>query len=417
MLVDYNKCLALPISPLAKPAHVTHDTITTPKQLDALCCRLADAGTIGFDTEFVSEDTYHPQLCLVQVVTTDTMAVVDAIALEDLTPFWTLLADRDHQTIVHAGREELNFSLKAIDRRPANLFDTQLAAGLVSSEFPAGYGSLVSKYLGHKPAKGETRTDWRRRPLTKAQIRYAIEDIRYLMPLRDKLHESLVSLDRLAWLTAEMSVWQDEVESARTRQRWHKVSGTASLPSRSLAIVRELWLWREEEARRRDQPPKRILRDDLIVEMAKRRDAEESHIRAIRGLERGAARRSIPELTACVQRGLDLPDSECPRKPRRDMPSQLNLLGQFLSPALSSICRNAQVATSLVGTASDVRELIAHHMGIGNTDSTEPPALAVGWRADLVGNLIDDLLEGKRSIRIQDLQSSHPLAFELIDPS
>ncbi len=393
---------------------MTHDTITTPKQLDVLCRRLADADTIGFDTEFVSEDTYIPQLCLVQVATIDHMAVIDTIAIEDLSLFWTLLADGDHQTIVHAGREELNFSLRAIDRRPANLFDTQLAAGLVSSEFPAGYGSLVSKFLGHKPAKGETRTDWRRRPLTKAQIRYAVEDIRYLLPLRDKLHESLVSLDRLDWLTVEISAWQDEVESARTRQRWHKVSGTASMSSRSLAIVRELWLWREEEARRRNQPPKRILRDDLIAEMAKRRDAEESHVRSIRGIERSAVRRSIPELVACIQRALDLPDSECPSKPRRDMPSQLNLLGQFLSPALSSICRNAQVATSLVGTASDVRELIAHHLGFG---TTEPPALAVGWRADLVGNLIDDLLEGKRSIRIQDPQSSHPLAFESIDPS
>ncbi len=394
---------------------MTHQTITNQEELAALCARLADADDIVFDTEFVSEDTYYPQLCLVQVASADQVAVIDTIALRDIDPFWTLLADGSHQTVVHAGREELNFSLRAIQRRPANLFDTQIAAALVSSEYPAGYGSLVGKFLGHKPDKGETRTDWRRRPLTQAQIRYAIEDVRYLLPMRDKLSEMLIAAGRLDWLAVEMTAWQDEVEASRSRERWRKVSGSASFSSRSLAIVRELWLWREEEASRRDQPPRRILRDDLIVEMAKRRDAKESHVESIRGLQRGGLRRSIGDLAACIQRGLDLPDDECPKRLHRDMPPQLNLLGQFLSPALSSICRGAQVATSLVGTASDVRDLIAYRMGFGNTSSAEPPSLAVGWRAELVGNLIDELLDGKRSIRIQDPKSSHPLAFESVD--
>ncbi len=402
---------------LPKSAHVTHQTITTGEELDALCARLSGASAIVFDTEFVSEDTYHPQLCLVQVASADQLAVIDAVALQDLNPFWTMLADGDHQTIVHAGREELNFSLRAIQRRPANLFDTQIAAALVSSEYPAGYGSLVGKFLGHKPNKGETRTDWRRRPLTQAQIRYALEDVRYLLPLHDKFTKMLVAEGRLDWLAVEMTAWQDEVEAARSRERWRKVSGSASMSSRSLAIVRQLWLWRDEEARRRDQPPRRVLRDDLIIEMAKRRDAKESHVESIRGLQRGALRRSIADLAACIQRGLDLSEDECPKRLHRDMPPQLNLLGQFLSPALSSICRGAQVATSIVGTASDVRDLIAYRMGFGNSDSSEPPALAVGWRAELVGNLIDELLDGKRSIRIHDPKSSHPLKFESVDDS
>ena len=132
--------------------------------LTALAERLANADTIAFDTEFVSEDTYRSELCLIQVSAADELSVVDAIAVGDTNPFWERLAAGNHETVVHAGREELCFSLAIIGRRPARLFDVQIAAGLVGFEYPAGYGSLLNKLLGKSPQKGETRTDWRRRP-------------------------------------------------------------------------------------------------------------------------------------------------------------------------------------------------------------------------------------------------------------
>jgi len=392
---------------------VQHLSITNSSQLSSLCDHLAKSEVIAFDTEFVSEDSYRPQLCLVQVAAEECLAVIDPIALPDLDPFWNQLADGNHETVVHAGREELNFCLLATEKRPARLFDTQIAAALVSSEYPAGYGSLIFKFLGHRPAKGETRTDWRRRPLSPPQIQYALEDVRHLLELHSRIREKLVDMNRLGWLDAEMTRWQQEVEAARTRPRWRRVSGISGLSSRSLAIVRELWNWREEQAAARDTPPRRVLRDDLIVEIAKRKLADESRILAVRGMQRGALRRAASELARCVQRALDLSDEECPQKLNRDLPPQLNVLAQFLSPALNSICRSAQVATSIVGTAADVRELVACHLGFASRDA-EPPALAVGWRAELVGNLIDDLLDGKKSIRISDPSSDHPLVFESV---
>lgn len=389
-----------------------HLTITDSQQLDSFCDRLASADIIGFDTEFVSEDTYRPQLCLIQVATDHELAVIDPIALPSVDRFWHQLADGDHETVVHAGREELNFSLTATARRPSRLFDTQIAAALISTEYPAGYGSLISKFLGEKPEKGETRTDWRKRPLAPAQIHYALEDVRHLLPLRNHIDQRLVKLDRTSWLATEMAAWQDEVEEGRARQRWRRVSGISGLSARSLAIVRELWKWREQQAEARNVPPRRVLRDDLIVEIGKRKMADESRIMAVRGMERGNLRRAAPELAACVRRALDLSNDECPRKIHRDLPPQLNVLGQFLSPALNSICRNARVATSMVGTATDVRELIAFRLGFDAADAESPPSLAVGWRAQLVGNLIDDLLAGKKSIRIEDPCSDHPLAFD-----
>jgi ribonuclease D len=189
------------------------------------------------------------------------------------------------------------------------------------------------------------------------------------------------------------------------------VSGIGSLNWRSLAIVRELWHWRQEEARRLNQPPKRLLRDDLLVEIAKRKIDNPDQILSIRGMQRNDLKRKVGELVACVRRGMDAPHEPSQRFSQREAPSQLNLLGQFLTPALTSICRRAEVAASMVGTATDVRDLIAHRYGFdGGADET--PALLQGWRAELVGNLLDDLLSGKKSIRIADPESEDPLAFD-----
>jgi ribonuclease D len=129
-------------------------------------------------------------------------------------------------------------------------------------------------------------------------------------------------------------------------------------------------------------------------------------------MHRGMKPQLLQQLANCIRRGMDASLDDIEREPREAAPSQLNLLGQFLSPALSSICRNANVATSLTGTATDVRDLIAYRLGFAGADSGEPPVLATGWRADLVGHLIEELLSGKKSIRIEDPLSEHPLAFD-----
>jgi ribonuclease D len=279
----------------------------------------------------------------------------------------------------------------------------------VGYEYPAGYGSLIAKILGQTPRKGETRTDWRRRPLSPQQMDYALDDVRYLPGIRDRLKSQLESLGRLEWLAAEMNAWQDEVEAFRTREKWRRVSGINGLSARALAIVRELWRWRESEAARRDSPVRRVLRDDLIVELAKRQTADQKRIRQVRGLERGDLQRLLPQIAQHIDAALKLPDSEIPRSERRELPQQLQVLGQFLATALTSICRRARLAPSLVGTVGDVRDLIAFRLGY---DMPEQPLLERGWRAEVVGQPLDDLLFGRTSIRIVDPRSEEPLAFE-----
>ncbi|MBX9791322.1 MAG: HRDC domain-containing protein [Pirellulales bacterium] len=387
--------------------------IKTDRELTRFLERLSQAPAIAFDTEFVSEHTYRPVLCLIQVSTGDELAVIDPLPLGNVVSFWQVIAAAGHETIVHAGREEVCFCLDAVGSPPTDLFDVQLAAGLVGHEYPAGYGTLVSRVLGKQVHKRETRTDWRRRPLSSHQIQYALDDVRDLTAVRDILYTELARLGRLTWLADEMKQWLEDVQESRGRERWWRVTGTANLSSRDLALVREVWRWREDEARRRDCSARRILRDDLIVELAKRRATDERQIRAVRGLERRDLQPALAELSQAIARGLGLPDEDCPRAKRRDSNSHLSLVAQFLSSALTSICRSARVATSIVGTAQDVRDLVSWRLSAetGREDA-ELPVLARGWRAEVVGQLLDDLLAGKTAIRIRDPRSDEPLAFE-----
>ena len=196
------------------------------------------------------------------------------------------------------------------------------------------------------------------------------------------------------------------------RQDWRRISGIGKLNARGLAIVRELWFWRYEEAKRLDQPPKRLLRDDLMVELAKNKIDSPEKITAIRGMQRQSLRRKASQLADCVRRGMKAPPQHASRGKSDRTPSQLNLLGQYLTPALGTICRQANVAASLVGTASDVRDLIAFRLGFSQFAEHKHPILTQGWRAELVGNLIDDLLAGKKSIRIGNPHDADPLVFD-----
>ncbi|MDG2206604.1 MAG: ribonuclease D [Pirellulales bacterium] len=390
---------------------MNYQLITTDDQLRALCETISSAETIAFDTEFISENTYRPQLCLLQVAAGPTQAIIDTLSVGDLTPFWQLLCEGNHKTIVHAGREEMGFCLRAIGKIPTDLYDVQIASSLIGLEYPAGYRTLVKKILQESPAKDQTRTDWQRRPLSKKQLQYALGDVLYLEEMERKITAQLEKLGRRSWLQEEMQSWIEQVQESHERKQWRRVSGISGLSRRNKAIVRELWFWREKTAEKRNLPVRRVLRDDLIIELAKHPTTDSDQITSIRGMDRGDLRKVIPEIAACVKRGLELPENELPKsQKRRELPPQLNMLGQLLSSALQSICHKSQLATSIVGNPSDVRELIAYRLGV--QDSLPAPALTRSWRAELVGQLLDDLLAGKVAVHIEDPRRALPLAFE-----
>ncbi len=327
-----------------------------------------------------------------------------------MTPFWNLISQGDHETVVHAGREEFRFCQRSTQRRPVHLFDVQVAAAFSGMEYPVSYGNLVGKVLGQKLDKGETRTDWRRRPLTERQLNYALQDVAHLEEIRDRLKASLESLDRVTWMQREMLERQEELERQEHREQWRRVSGISGLSPKQLAIIRSLWRWRDSEARRTNRPAKRLLRDDLLVELAKRQAATPQQIRALRGMQRRQLQAHLPDIAECIGEALALPQEELPRSGRRKHRPTLNLLGQFLAAALNAVCRDANMAPSLVGGAQEVRNLVHFHLGYFDEDEDKPP-LAVGWRAEIVGKVIEDLLDGNLVVGVGRPLDDQPLVF------
>src|SRR5260370_1409444 len=269
------------------------------------CAHLARCVQVGLDTEFVGEDSFHPKLCLIQLATPDTLYLIDpfAFAEEELRSVWDLLADPARTLVVHAGREEIRLCHRAVGRTPGNLFDLQIVAGMVGLVYPIGHGTLVGEVLGHRMTKGETLTEWRTRPLTKAQIRYAFNDVRYLLPLWEKLHGQLQQLGRIDWAHEDClrlcaASTPEEPGQPSVSDKWRKLRGAGSLDRRRLAVLREMFLWREEEATRANRPPRTLLRDDLLVEVARRHIKGEQELHVVRGL----ARRHAPALWKAIER-------------------------------------------------------------------------------------------------------------------
>ncbi len=387
-----------------------YDQISNRDQLERFCSKLRGSDVLAFDTEFVSENRYRPQLCLVQVATRDRLALLDAIAIKDLAPFWELIVNDVGTTIVHAAREEFLFCFRATGGRPRDLFDLQLAAGFVGMEYPAAYTTLVNQLTGVSLSKGETRTDWRKRPLTREQIRYALQDVQFLIEMYERMVERLECLGRLDWYREEAALWLSELEQSETTSQWQRLPSISRLSRQTLAIVRQLYDWRESEARQQDRSPRRILPDDLLVEIAKRGEADLARVKEIRGLQQRVSERYLPTIARQIGMALELPEKQWPAKPSVPHSVSLGLLGQFLTTSLNLVCVDQQIAPALVASANDVRNIAARKLGLLRGGSDEPTLQ--GWREQVVGRLIDDVITGKVALRVADPHSNQPLRLE-----
>lgn len=382
--------------------------VDTQPALMATVRAVAEAATVGFDTEFVGEATYEPVLCLMQVATPGGIWVVDPLRPGlDLAPFWEALTAPERTLVAVAARQEVLFCLHFAGRAPGRVFDPQVAAGLLGYGYPLSLSNLLHKVLGVRVRGGETVTDWRKRPLTPKQLEYAAEDVRWLLPVYERLtHEAEVQ-GRTAWVEGECVRLVERVQRGLTEERWQRMPGAAALPRRTLAVLRELWLWRDAEARRNDQPPRRVLADELLVEVAKRSPTTLDDLYALRGMDR--YRRAGRDLLAAVQRGMAVPEDQLPESLRRHDPPQLSLLSGVLSVVANSLAAEHRVDPALLATSSDLQDLVRWHLGM---DGDLRPAILDGWRGDILGRPLEDLLAGKSAIRIRDVRSRNPIAVE-----
>lgn len=359
---------------------------------------------IGFDTEFVGEETFHPELCVVQVATPYRLFLIDAMKLRNLQGFWELLAEPSRTVIAHASRAEIRICQQASGKPPGTLVDVQLAAGLLGYGYPLGYGPLLQQVLGVSLTKGATLTDWRRRPLSASQIRYAFDDVRHLLPLWERMSNQLRERRRLSWADEEFeTLKRRSLQEATEAERWRKLRGVGALDRRRLALVAEVYAWRAQRAEEVNRPARTVLRDDLVVEVAKRDPASKEELSLVRGLARG----ELNGVWEALERGRAVRAEDRPTSAERENDSpQITLMTNLLTAVLADWGTRHAVTPSLIATMPELRALVRTAAGRG---SDAESSLTQGWRAVAVLPDLQAVLDGRRLIRIADPRSATPL--------
>jgi ribonuclease D len=385
--------------------------ITAPAQLRELVDHLRASGRFAFDTEFVSEDTFEPVLCLIQVATRERLAVIDPLAVRDVSPFWDLVLDPSVQVVMHAAGEDLRICLLKTGSLPRRVFDVQIAAGLAGLNYPLSLVNLVGQVLGINLTGSETRTDWRHRPLSSAQLHYALDDVRYLLDVADHFAERLAQLGRAAWANAEFDDFTESIAQRADEDRWRRLPGLHQLSRRSLEMARRLADWREDQARRENRPLRQVVRDDLLVAIAKRQPRNRRDLEVLRDFNRPALLNRSQEILAIVEQARAIPEDQLPELPARpEEPPGLSTVTNLLSAALAQCCVQNQLAGSLVANVADLKHLVRWHLD--GRDDLRRPALLQGWRNELCGPLLIDVLEGRLALRVVDPESEFPVALE-----
>ena len=387
--------------------------ITNASDFSELLGHIKARGRFAFDTEFVSEDTFEPVLCLVQVATDERLVAIDPLEVPDFKRFWTLVNDPEVEVVMHAASEDLRICRFQTGQVPKRLFDVQIAAGFVGYAYPLSLGNLLSQTLKVSVFGGETRTDWRRRPLSAPQLRYALDDVRYLLELSEKLKADLDKLGRAEWANSEFTEFLSVIEHRDEEARWRKLSGLHQLSRRGLEIARRLSDWRVEEARRANRPLRQILRDDLLVAIAKRQPTSRADLEALRDFNRPHLLSKSGEILGAVAASRKVPDNELPEHAERhDEGPGMTMLVNLLSAALANCCIQQKMAQGLIGSNSDLKDLVRWHLQGSPKDAL--PELAKGWRGEVCGATLIDVLNGRRALRVVDPTGDVPVAVEEI---
>lgn len=377
-----------------------------------LCDHIRQSGMVAFDTEFVSESTFRPELGLLQFATADRAVAVDPLAIDDLSAWWEIMADDETLVIVHGGQAEIRFCLHQIGRAPQKLFDIQLAEGFRGRSYPLSYSAIVQRVLNRQVDGTQTRTDWLRRPLSDDQLRYALEDVTFVPEIWRTQTSWLKTHGRLAWVEAEMQRMIDDIIADDQLPAWQKLSGTHKLSRRELGVLQELAAWREEEAAARNRPIRRIMRDDLLIDLARRKPKTVQQALATRDMNRPEYRRRLDAIVSVISGAMQIPADELPPKPRsrrQEATSDEQVISKLLSLSLSNRCAELDISQTLVATNKDLTALVRYHRF--RSEKNGVPRILEGWRADVCGQLLIDVMDGKVGFRVAPPDASTPLEF------
>ncbi|HWL05251.1 MAG TPA: ribonuclease D [Xanthobacteraceae bacterium] len=368
--------------------------LTSTEDLAAACARFARHPFITVDTEFLRETTYYPQLCVAQIASMDEAVVVDALAEGiDLTPFYDLMANQAVLKVFHAARQDIEIVWHEAGFVPAPIIDTQVAAMVLGYGDSISYDQLVQRITGDTLDKSLRFTDWTRRPLSDAQLRYAVSDVTHLRDVYLALSAELKKKGRTEWMEDEMAVLTSpDTYRAEPEHAWERLRSRVRKP-KELAVLMEIAAWREREAQTRDIPRGRILKDDVIADIA---------VQAPTSLERLAGLRSVPKgferskwgdaVLEAVGKGLARDLKALPRLERHKGAANGQATVELLKVLLRMTAEQHGVAAKVIATTDDLDRIVAD-------DAAEVPALR-GWRRELFGEKALSLKHGKLALAI-----------------
>jgi len=357
--------------------------IDTQTQLDELCDGLADQSIIAMDTEFVRTQTYFARLCLIQIATGSHLVYIDVLADLNTEAFRELLVSGKGLIVLHAAKQDLEAMYSTYGQLPEPVFDTQIAAGLLGYQTQIGYAGLVEELLGIRLKKGQTRTDWSRRPLTAAQTEYAIDDVLYLAELHSILRDRLEAAGRYTWALEDSHALTDpRLYDSRPEDAWQRLPGIAYMPVATQSRARQLATWRETQARKLDRPRQWILADKALLGIAETDPGSQKSLSQVSHLPAGVVRKQGEALLEVLrQANHDVAHNriEFSQQPKPRAPDQKAL--KQLAEVVGSTADELGISAELLATRRDISALLRGHRDVRPLS---------GWRKAIIG---DKLLE------------------------
>lgn len=373
--------------------------LTTELDLIALCEQLESSPVLALDTEFVREKTYYHRLGLIQVSDGTTSAAIDPIQISDLDPFLNLLRNPKTVKVFHAARQDLEILNRLCNSMVLPIFDTQIAASVVGWGPQISFAKIVNKVLGKKISKSETYTDWCKRPLSKSQIEYALDDVRLLFPVYEKLKKLLKKLNRDEWLEGEFKPLEnpDTFKAPGPEKIYMRIKNVRSLAPQNLAVMSELAVWREREAQMRNCLAKSIVRDEPLLELARQAPTNIEGLSRIRGLHKNEVSRSKLKILTAIQKGLVLPEDKIPKLPLVEIYRSPLGVEEMIAACVQIRADELQIEPSVLADRKKIHDFVRHFdkkLEIENHD------LLCGWRKKAIGDLLYSILKGQQALAI-----------------
>ena len=363
--------------------------IETKQQLPELCQQLKGSKWLALDTEFIRDKSYYPKFCLLQISNGTIAACIDPLAIDDLSELVDIIYDNSIVKIFHAGRQDLEIFHLIWGKLPHPLFDTQIAATLLGLGDQIGYANLVQKITGRELEKGHSRTDWSQRPLNEEQLRYALDDVIYLGDIYLDISTKLKSFGRESWLDEDFSELANPATyTIDPDSMWQRIKGNQRLKGVQLAVLQKLAAWREQQAERADRPRRWILKDDLMIDLAKRQPQDINSLERIRGLESGTIKRHGKIIIKLISEAKESPKEKWPQAKKRGTPLTPNqeAMTDLLQCCLRLIAEQEEITPSALASRKELESLVT-----GRKESE----LLHGWRKSLVGDVLLDALNGQ----------------------